>query len=88
MPIPFPGMNPYLEHPDLWPTVHQRFIAALADTLKQALPANYQVHLRERHYQVSGEDSLVVGSPGFHWGSPPAPTRSAPRARLSTIRRC
>ncbi|MEL6603223.1 MAG: DUF4058 family protein [Cyanobacteria bacterium J06614_10] len=68
MPIPFPGMNPYLEHPDLWPTVHQRFIAALADTLKQQLPSSYQVRLRERRYQVSGEDSLVVGSPGLDWG--------------------
>ncbi|WP_256529506.1 DUF4058 family protein [Limnofasciculus baicalensis] len=23
MPSPFPGMNPYLEHPDLWPGVHR-----------------------------------------------------------------
>lgn len=72
MPIPFPGMNPYLEHPDLWPTVHQRLISALASTLNHTLnhqlPANYQARLRERHYQVSGEDSLVVGSPGLDWG--------------------
>jgi len=68
MPIPFPGMNPYLEHPDLWPTVHQRFMTALADTLKRELPSLYQVRLRERYYQVSGEDSLVVGSPGLSWG--------------------
>lgn len=68
MPIPFPGMNPYLEHPDLWPNVHQKMIAALADTLEQQLPNAYRVRLRERHYQVSGEDSLVVGSPGLDWG--------------------
>jgi hypothetical protein len=67
MPIPFPGMNPYLEHPDLWPNVHQKMMAALADTLQQQLPGEYQIRLRERHYQVSGEDSLVVGSPGLHW---------------------
>ncbi|MEM9150774.1 MAG: DUF4058 family protein [Cyanobacteria bacterium P01_F01_bin.3] len=67
MPIPFPGMNPYLEHPDLWPNVHQRFIAALADALKHQLPPAYQVRLCERRYQVSGEDSLVVGSPGLDW---------------------
>ncbi|MEO1622613.1 MAG: DUF4058 family protein [Cyanobacteria bacterium J06632_3] len=70
MPIPFPGMNPYLEHPDLWPTFHQRFIVALADTLSHSLPAIYQVRLQERHYQVSGEDSLVVGSPGLDWSNP------------------
>jgi len=67
MPIPFPGMNPYLEHPDLWPAVHQRFIAALAGTLKHLLPPAYQVRLRDRRYQVSGEDSLVVGASGLDW---------------------
>ncbi|MEM9945653.1 MAG: DUF4058 family protein [Cyanobacteria bacterium P01_D01_bin.36] len=67
MPIPFPGMNPYLEHPDLWPQVHQKMIQSLADTLNHQLPANYQVRLRERYYRVSGEDSLVVGAPGLNW---------------------
>ena len=69
MPIPFPGMNPYLEHPDLWPSVHQKMMTALADTLAKQLPLSYQVRLRERHYQVSGEDSLVVGLPGLSWDS-------------------
>ena len=68
MPIPFPGMNPYLEHPDLWPNVHQKMIAALADTLERQLPTGYRVRLRARRYRVSGEDSLVVGSPGLDWG--------------------
>ena len=67
MPIPFPGMNPYLEHPDLWPIVHQRLVKFLADTLTQQLSPVYQVKICERNYQVSGEDSLVVGSPGFSW---------------------
>ena len=67
MPIPFPGMNPYLEHPDLWPTFHKRFIAALADSLNAHLPAAYRVLLKERRYHVSGEDSLVVGAPGLDW---------------------
>ena len=67
MPIPFPGMNPYLEHPDLWPEVHQKLMAALAETLQTQLSPVYQVMLREHYYQVSGEDSLVVGSPGLNW---------------------
>ena len=60
-------MNPYLEHPDLWPTVHQKLIKAIAAHLDHQLAPIYQVTIRERHYQVSGEDSLVVGSPGFSW---------------------
>lgn len=67
MPIPFPGMNPYLEHPDLWPSVHQKMMAALADTLERQLPLSYKIRLQERQYQVSGEDSLVVGSPSLSW---------------------
>ena len=67
MPIPFPGMNPYLEHPDLWPTIHQKLMKAIAQHLTHQLEPIYQVRICERHYQVSGEDSLVVGSPGLSW---------------------
>ncbi|MGB7087946.1 MAG: DUF4058 family protein, partial [Phormidesmis sp.] len=78
MPIPFPGMNPYLEHPDLWPEVHKKLNVALADTLAHRLPARYRVQLRDRHYQVSGEDSLVVGTPGLNWERPsPSPLQAA-----------
>ena len=67
MPIPFPGMNPYLEHPDLWPTLHRKLIKSIANRLNHQLAPIYQVRICERHYQVSGEDSLVVGSPGLSW---------------------
>ena len=30
---PFPGMDPYLEHPALWPGVHQSLITYLRDAL-------------------------------------------------------
>jgi len=33
MPSPFPGMDPYLEAPDLWPDVHARLIAQIAEQL-------------------------------------------------------
>ncbi len=33
MPSPFPGMNPYLEHPELWPEVHSRLIIAITDAI-------------------------------------------------------
>ncbi len=69
MPIPFPGMNPYLEHPDLWPTVHQRLIATLADALWRQLPGNYRVRSLTHRYQVSGEDALIVGAPSLSWES-------------------
>ena len=33
MPSPFPGMDPYLEHPQLWQEVHSRLIVAISDAL-------------------------------------------------------
>ncbi|NEP45734.1 MAG: DUF4058 family protein, partial [Okeania sp. SIO2H7] len=29
MPSPFPGMNPYLENPAYWPSIHHRLIVAI-----------------------------------------------------------
>lgn len=63
MPAMFPGMNPYLEHPDLWPEIHPRFVNALARLLQQEVSDRYNVIIRKRVYRVSGEDSLVVGQP-------------------------
>lgn len=35
---PFPGMNPYLEQPGLWPQIHNRLIVAIADDITPRLP--------------------------------------------------
>lgn len=61
MPVMFPGMNPYLEHPDLWPEIHPQFVTALANLLQKEVSDRYNVIIRKRVYRVSGEDSLVVG---------------------------
>ena len=61
MPDMFPGMNPYLEHPDLWPEIHPQLVTSLANLLQQEVSDRYSVLIRKRVYRVSGEDSLVVG---------------------------
>ncbi|MBI3267421.1 MAG: DUF4058 family protein [Planctomycetes bacterium] len=45
---PFPGMDPYLEHPSLWPGVHDRLVTYFADALARQLPARYYADLRQR----------------------------------------
>jgi hypothetical protein len=50
MESPFPGLDPYLEHPSLWPDVHNRLIAALADELSQRVAPRYYVGLERRTY--------------------------------------
>lgn len=55
MPSPFPGMDPYLEHPALWPGVHQRFITYIGDALNAVLPAHYIADIGERLYIIQPE---------------------------------
>lgn len=52
MPSPFPGMDPYLEHPVLWPGVHQGLLYCLHEALNQQLPAGYAASIGERLYVV------------------------------------
>ncbi|QFS43531.1 hypothetical protein GXM_01004 [Nostoc sphaeroides CCNUC1] len=72
MAYPFPGMNPYLEDPELWPGVHGRLIVAMsddkrlriyADYLSPQLRPKYFVAIEERIYQITGDDKLLVGIP-------------------------
>ena len=43
MPSPFPGMNPYLENPELWPEFHSRLMVALADEILPHIRPKYIV---------------------------------------------
>ncbi len=44
----FPGMDPYLEHPALWESVHARLIAAIASQLQPRLHPRYIASIEER----------------------------------------
>jgi hypothetical protein len=61
MTAPFPGMNPYLEHPERWSTVHNKLIVASANTLTTLLLPCYQVDIEKRIYEVIGLNTLFVG---------------------------
>jgi len=63
MPSPFPGMNPYLEHPSLWAGIHHRLITAIANDLAPKLRPKYIVAIEERVYEVSGDTALLIGVP-------------------------
>jgi len=63
MASPFPGMNPYLENPELWTEVHHLLIGILAETLNPQLLPHYRAAIEKRVYQMDGEESLLVGIP-------------------------
>ena len=73
MPSPFPGMNPYLEHPSVWHDFHEAFCPALA-MLSRARPT--AVHRQDRRTGVParavGEERRLIGRPDVAIVSPVA----------------
>jgi Protein of unknown function (DUF4058) len=70
MPSPFPGMDPYLEQPDVWPDFHARFIAAMAVEIGRRVRPRYFVRIEEQVYlhERSAEERTPLGRPdiGVH----------------------
>lgn len=63
MPSPFPGMNPYLEHPEIWPGIHLLLIGELTKFLSPQLRPKYRAAVEVRIYETIREESLLVGIP-------------------------
>src|SRR5712692_11288565 len=81
MPGPFPGMDPYLEHPARWPGFHHPFITFIASALNAQLPERYVAEIGERLYIVPSQrdiypDSAVIQRPTT-WETNPAPSELA-----------
>ena len=50
MPSPFPGMDPYLEHPKLWPAFQHQMLACLYQILLPGLVDRYRARVGNRSY--------------------------------------
>ncbi len=61
MPTPFPGMDPWLEHPIIWPDVHNSLIVALRDAIAPPLRPRYYVSIEERTYLIEPSDLVFTG---------------------------
>ena len=55
MPSPFPGMDPYLETPNLWPDVHHGLISHIQMALNPRLRPKYVARVDLRVH-VSDDD--------------------------------
>ena len=53
---PFPGMDPWLENPTLWPGVHNWLITAIADDSRPKLAPRYFVGVESRTTVLTGLD--------------------------------
>ena len=58
MKSPFPGMDPYLEAPDVWPDLHDALAGEIRTALNGSLPPPYYARLEMRP-----EIGIVVDAP-------------------------
>ena len=56
MPSPFPGMDPYLEHPSQWEDFQQRFMTRACDTLVPQVQPRYRAITTQVLFIESGDD--------------------------------
>jgi len=57
MPSPFPGVDPYLEHPAIFPDLHDSLVAYLREFVQRSLPAPYFAAMGDRVWvEVSDRD--------------------------------
>jgi hypothetical protein len=55
MSCPFPGMDPYIERPEIWPDFHDRFVTFLCGLLQPVLRPKYIALTQDRLYVVESE---------------------------------
>jgi hypothetical protein len=93
MPSPFPGMDPYLEKPGLWPDVHHNLISRIQGVLSAQLRPNYLVRVEDRTYiadeanetfipQLRIPDVEVANRPGWE-DTPFAPASEASQLQVA-----
>src|SRR4051812_17684036 len=73
MPSPFPGMDPYLEDPAVFPDFHDSLIVALKAAINAVLPEPYFATIASRIWVEAGErrvqPDVNVMRPGTRPGS-------------------
>jgi len=59
MPSPFPGMNPWMEAPELWPGVHAALISEIRSRLNSIMPTRYFADVEERIILCDVDDPMI-----------------------------
>lgn len=85
MKSPFPGMDPYLEHPSLWPDVHDSLIVAIRDALTPLVAPKYYVGLERRAYLLDVDEDVFVGRPDVSLATTESATEPQPGPTTGTL---
>lgn len=87
MPSPFPGMDPFLEAPSLWPDVHDTLINVARESLVRQIRPKYFAQIEERLYLTDFTDcaaDVIVPDLHVREAKPDEPFRS-PAGAVATI---
>jgi hypothetical protein len=57
MSCPFPGMDPYIERPEIWADFHDRFVTFLCGALQPLLRPRYAALMKDRLYVVEADQA-------------------------------
>src|ERR1700728_2465283 len=83
---PFPGMDPWLENPDLWLDFHNRLITAIADEIVPKVAPKYFVGVEQRMYEIQSGAAVYLGRPdvGVTWTGVKEPLSASGEMSRST----
>jgi hypothetical protein len=85
MPSPFPGMDLYLERPNIWPDVRSALIVATRDALAPQVAPAYYVAIEERMYIVALDSAEFIGRPDVAIITAPTEVRPPSEAETATV---
>lgn len=79
MPSPFPGMNPYIERPDVWNDFHDSFIVLLREALTAQVQPRYYVRIEEHLYihEPTAKERFALGRPDLSLHPGPQPSAAS-----------
>jgi hypothetical protein len=87
MPSPFPGMNPYLEHPNVWHDFHGILVTLMRLDLAEQLRNRYQVRMDDNVYihEIETDERNLVGRPDVFVTSKSAATKTDAAASAALL---
>ncbi len=78
---PFPGMDPFLEEPSLWGSVHTRLMNSISDPLAELVSPDFYVDIQQHVTILNPEDEAVRHLiPDVYVAEPPPVTQQQSRA--------
>src|SRR5687767_8101879 len=80
MPSPFPGMDPYIERPQIWPDFHDSLITNLRGLLQPLLRPKYVAVVQDRLYVAETDRAVLPDVSIVRHQNPAGSTATAPTA--------